>query len=41
MGHTYEVGRTTHAVPGNHKLKIARSDKTYLNTEHLALWYID
>ena len=41
MGHTYEVGRTTHAVPGNHKLKIARSDKTYLNTEHSALWYID
>ena len=41
MGDTYEVGRTTHAVPGNHKLKIARSDKTYLNTEHSALWYID
>lgn len=40
-GNTYEIGRTTHAVPGTHKLKIARQDFTLLNTSHTAFWYID
>lgn len=41
MGHTYDIGRTTHAVPGKHKLKLQRSDTTLLNTAHVATWYID
>ena len=40
-GKTYEIGRTTHAVPGKHKLKIARFVLTLLKTSHTAFWYID
>lgn len=41
MGNTSYIGRTTHSVPGNHRLKIKRSDFTLLKTSHVASWYID
>lgn len=41
MGNTYKVGRTTHSVPGTHKLKIRRFDATLLKTNHIAIWHID
>ena len=40
-GKTYEIGRTTHAIPGEHQLQIARYDFTLLKTEHTAFWYLD